>query len=363
MGLFRRGLSFTHLLGLEAERLDDQPLNRGAARFPIDFARIEDVLRASAERSRGWLRRLLPPVPIVFELPAGELRFSDLDEFRRALDERTVFPEHHSAGLADACPVELKRIATNLRQVEKRLADILAEALDEPGTMTPLLRQLDLKLFSKDHDWRDLMAVLARQSEALDDLKKLALVRYMHYLSSRQEVLRNLYLRKRYQREPAETAATGSNPGGLSCARNEAFQPHETAIFDQAARTAPNPAGPPLRALPRGETVCIQLRAQGETTIGLSRQHLFKLLAGNPMRLVDPRGVSYELLDGRNVVGRHAGNEVVLDPAYHAASRRHVVIEPLGPATALFTDLSAHGTLVEADRLPETARLDVSPAR
>ena len=74
------------------------------------------------------------------------------------------------------------------------------------------------------------------------------------------------------------------------------------------------------------------------------------------MRLADPDGNELPLGEGRNVVGRHAGNEVVVDARFREVSRRHVVIAPLGTQLALVTDLSAHGSFVPADRLPEAPR-------
>jgi hypothetical protein len=37
---------------------------------------------------------------------------------------------------------------------------------------------------------------------------------------------------------------------------------------------------------------------------------------------------------------------VVIDPAYLAISRKHVIIEPISENAALLTDISSHGTFV-----------------
>ena len=103
---------------------------------------------------------------------------------------------------------------------------------------------------------------------------------------------------------------------------------------------------------------CMNLGQAGEMALQISRQHDFRLVGGTPMRLLDPTGAAYVLAEGRNVIGRHAGNEVVVDAEYRSISRRHLVIEPLGANMALLTDLSAHGTFVPAHHLPEAPPRD-----
>ena len=199
----------------------------------------------------------------------------------------------------------------------------------------------------------------------IENFKKLALVKYMQYLGARQDVLRSLYLDKKYHREeegggfdPLATYAAG--PAPTRGTTPVAAAAGETMVLDDATRMLPSDgqARCELNALPRGETICVNLGEAGEMPLQLSRQHEFRLLAGQPMRLQDPDGASHVLLEGRNVVGRHAGNEVVVDADYRSVSRRHMVVEPLGANMALLTDLSAHGSFVPADRLPEQPRRD-----
>lgn len=359
MNTFRRKLSLASGLGLNPAQLSDQPFTRAEREPLVDFRRIESFVRESAQRSRGWLRRLLTSHPLELELTDRTVRLQGLAEFEFALASRTEFPIRKLPELMQLPPVEIKRVATNIRQVEKRFADLLAESLDEPGSIGFLLKGLELKLFSQDHGWRDIMEALIRQPPAFDDFKKLAVVKYMQYLGARQDVLRSIYLEKKAQRDgreplpavapdPEATAICHGTDGG------SALPMHETAIFDDMTRVMPAGGSEgklDFRALRRGETVCVQLGQGGELPLQLSRQHTFRLAAGWPMQLVDEGGATYLLHDARNVVGRHAGNEVVVDGSYRTVSRKHLVIEPLGPCTALLTDLSAHGTFVPARSL------------
>ena len=340
MSTFRRRESLASVLGVDASRLGDQPLSQGVTRFPFNFRGIEASLRETASRSHGWLRNWLPRRTLVLQLDDRPVRFAGLAEFEFSLAGRTEFPVNRIGELLALAPVEIKRLATNIRQVEKRFADVLAEALDEPGAIGYLLRQMDLKLFSQDHGWRELVQALNTvEGSGYDDFKKIALVKYMQYLGSRQEVLRTIYLEKKYQREndhagaAFDPLATYAISAGLPPCTSVAESPamHETAIFDDMTRILGNATGEPtLEPLPRGETICMNLRQAGEMALQISRQHDFRLVGGTPMRLLDPTGAAYVLAEGRNVIGRHAGNEVVVDAEYRSISRRHLVIEPLG---------------------------------
>ena len=101
-----------------------------------------------------------------------------------------------------------------------------------------------------------------------------------------------------------------------------------------------------LKPVPRGETICIRFADGRELDIKLAR-HRYKLFPGKHFCLVDDTsGVTHLLRPGRNVIGRHSGNEVVIDPAYLAISRKHVIIEPISDNAALLTDISSHGTFI-----------------
>jgi hypothetical protein len=101
-----------------------------------------------------------------------------------------------------------------------------------------------------------------------------------------------------------------------------------------------------LKPVPRGETICVRFIDGRELDIKLA-SHRYKLFPGKHFCLVDDAsGVTHLLRSGRNVIGRHSGNEVVIDPAYLAISRKHVIIEPVSENAVLLTDISSHGTFI-----------------
>ena len=117
-------------------------------------------------------------------------------ELEFCLESRTEVPVGKVAELKNYPPAELKRIATNIHQVRKRLAEVVTRSIQEPGTVSELLQELEIKLFSNDHEWRDIIEALNRQPATFDEYKRIALMKYMEYLSSRLNILKRSYMDK-----------------------------------------------------------------------------------------------------------------------------------------------------------------------
>jgi len=117
----------------------------------------------------------------------------------------------------------------------------------------------------------------------------------------------------------------------------------DTGIFE-IARYLPAEAER-LQRLPRGEPVSVRIPGDEGLAMKLARNS-FTLYAGSSYRIVDEKGASCPLDNDVNLVGRHRGNEVPVDPDFRDVSRRHVLIELLSPDTVRMTDLSSHGTFV-----------------
>src|SRR5690606_41237030 len=58
------------------------------------------------------------------------------------------------------------------------------------------LRELDPTIFSQDHSWRSIIAALNEGGDDLNPFRRIALVKYMQYLASRQEIIKYLYSEK-----------------------------------------------------------------------------------------------------------------------------------------------------------------------
>jgi hypothetical protein len=264
--------------------------------------------------------------------------FASLSDFDFCLSSRTEVPAGKIRELVRQSPEALTKEAGSIRQLERGFVDLLSKSMEEPGSIGYLLRDVDLKLFSQDHEWRSLFTSLVKTGKEFNDYKQLALVKYTQYLGSRQEVLKCIFENK-YQLD--------AEPAEVNGAERDA---RDTVIFEsqKAALLSPRDSG--LQRLPRGETITIQLDGDSNLDIVLSR-HKFTIVSGQEIHLLDENGPEYILQYGRNRVGREQGNDVRIDTAYRDVSRKHLIIDVESPRHVRLTDLSSHGTYVPGARL------------
>lgn len=316
--------------------------SRGNAR-PARFGPFADTL--------GRMRVLLERVctrnapPLQLEFPDRFVQFRGMREFEFALASRAEFPAARMQDLIALSPAQIEQAATRMREAERALASVLTRAVSEPGLIGEFLREIELKSFSQDHGWRAIMDGLVRLSPEYDAYKQVALVKYMQYLRARQGVMRSVFMEKTRDdtdacvhagREPEDTASVAHG---------------ETALFDLAPRAEPGKAkAKAFKPLPKGETVRIDLGDNREMELMLAGNRM-RLYTGREFYMADDGNNTYPLLAGKNLVGRHAGCDVVVDAACRAVSRNHLIVEPVSARQVLLTDLSSHGTEVPAGLL------------
>lgn len=285
--------------------------------------------------------------PLILEFGERSVRFSHVQDFEFALSSRTEVPATKISELIRFSSEELMREASNIREVEKRFVDVVARSLEEPGSIDYLLRQLDAKLFSQDHDWRAIIQALINQRARFNDFKQVALVKYVQYLGSRQDVLKSLYANQVSTPREREPVATNADAGGAdpSFAR-------QTLIFDVdsikdfgAINEPSREGGDRYERLPRGEVVPIPLKNGEQIEVILSR-HRFVLIAAESYHLSDGGDADFRLREGRNIIGRMPASDVILDVSYRDVSRKHLIVDVRGDGIIEFTDLSSHGTFL-----------------
>ncbi len=280
-----------------------------------------------------WRRR-----PLRLQLGAQVVSFESVSGFEFALASRTEVPSTKVADLVRLEPEALEREAASIREVQREFVGVLSAALDTPGVIGSALGEMDPKLFSQDHRWREIIAALRHQERDFEEFKRVALVKYLQYLGSRQDVLQSIYSYKH---------------AGLQHARSETDAKsaalRETVIFQLGGHPPGRPASRYAR-LPRGETVTARLDAAGELEVLLSR-HAVAIVDGARPHLRDENGREYPLEPGRNVVGRQPECDVVVDAGLRDVSRQHVTVVLRGPGLVELTDFSSHGTFVPAQAL------------
>jgi hypothetical protein len=290
--------------------------------------------------------------PLSIKIDDRTLQFDSKIDFEFALASRTEVPSAKISELVRFTAQQLLDEGSSVRQVERHFVETLSRSLQEPGSIGYLLREMDMKMFSQDHEWRAIMQGLAQQQRQFDDYKQLALVKYMQYLASRQDVLKGIYTHK----------VSGGQSQELETDSMQEPQFRQTLIFDvsesplpsppanNASPAAPGVAPPQLVRLPRGESVTVDISASNSDQIVLSR-HPFTLRLGESPALIDDRGDEQPLRPGRNVLGRHPDSDVMIDATHRDVSRTHAIIELLENGVLRITDLSSHGTFVAAEAL------------
>ena len=284
----------------------------------------------------------MPPQPIDLKVGGQSLRFDTLKEFEFALAGRTSLPYGKIQALAEVPTEALLREVGGIRQLEHRLVDVLERSMTDPGLIGDFLADIDLSTISQDFDWRAVITGLMTLDHSYDSYKKVALVKYLQYLSARQEIVRSAYssrvLHGADEVEPSQGAGT-TVP--------------DTSIFDATPLIPDHDSPGPFGRLPKGETIEIPLLRERSLNIVLAR-HLFCLVSGAPIRFVDDKQQDCALRPGKNIVGRDASSDVVVHSSYRAVSRRHLIIETEPNDTIRLTDISSLGTFVPAEYLDST---------
>ncbi|MGE0483076.1 MAG: FHA domain-containing protein [Gammaproteobacteria bacterium] len=279
-----------------------------------------------------------------------EISFHSLTEFEFALGGRTNVPATKLADLIMQSPDELKREAKSIKAVEKRFVDILSRSIEHPGEIGKLVRAIDIQVFSNDFDWRAIFKALNQQDEDYDELRRVALVKYMQYLRSRQDVIKQTYKIKQKEMEARGSRPT-AEPASTPLEDTKDFL-KETSIFDSISLEAPLDAAQHTFArLPKGEAVIVRPAHDTEFEFRLSK-HEFVFRNAKPRTIVDDQGQAYELSEGKNILGRDAVCNITVGTGMRDVSRMHLIIEPLEDGAIRFTDLSSHGSFLPAALMP-----------
>lgn len=285
------------------------------------------------------------------EIVVGDqiMHFASVQEFEFSLNGRTALPASKMSELMKLSLRELKAEAVTIEELEKRFQSLLT--LSGDTTIRRAMTRFDPTIFSKDNDWRSIIAGLNDCDDEYKEFKLAALRKYLEYLRSRKAVLRDIYRQKQVQQAQAnqgqeardhtvfgsvdKLSATSNLESTMSGPTSDATQ-----MFQQVRKKEPV-----TRRLPRGEPVMIHVKSGENIEISLSK-HKFWLTATAGLELVDEEGQHYMLAKGRNVIGRDMECDISLSPTLKDVSRKHLIIEILGDNRLKLTDLSSHGTTV-----------------
>ena len=276
------------------------------------------------------------------EITVGEqtLKFSSIADFEFCLAGRTSVTSGKTIEMAKFSPDELKKEARNIKRIEKRFVSILSKSIEDADSINRDLRELDPQIFSQDNNWRLIISSLHEGDEKRNPFRRVALVKYIQYLSSRQEIIKYLFCEKTKGRKaaPEQIEEVGSFKDTLTL-ENTVFKP-----------TSESSHAVDIERILKGENVTISLKAGKPIYIYLSK-HQYQIVPGKVNRFIDQDKRSYDLKVGRNTIGRDAKNDIITDPKLRDVSRTHLVIELDKNNTIYITDFSSHGTFIESSYL------------
>lgn len=274
------------------------------------------------------------------ELKIGEqtYKFCSVADFEFSLAGRTAVPSKKITDMVKFSTDQLKKEAKTIKDIEKRFVSILSKSIEDTNSINRALRELDPVIFSQDHGWRDVISGLNNGNDDLNAFRRIALVKYMQYLSARQEIIKYLYSeKKRILNEPMDAHAEGGQFKDTVILDNTIFEPSSANMVSSDN----------FERMPKGEAVTVVLAAGEVMDILLSR-HACKVTNSNgKLQFVDNAGRNYDLKDGRNVVGRDSISTIMLDPVLRDISRIHVIIQKFDAKTVQITDMSSHGSYIQ----------------
>lgn len=276
------------------------------------------------------------------------LLFHSPQDFEFALSGRASLPASKIAALSRLSDEELLREAEAIRAVEQRFNEALSGTLEDITTVGPLLKTMEASIISQDHNWRSIIGALNDAEVIPETYKKIALVKYMQYLTSRQEVVKSLYS-NRQPRESGEARPLNGTPVHRPTAR---FR--ETMLLNLNGVSNLELDDASFSRLPKGETVEVDLDEDSAIDLLLAN-HQCRILLRDRLTFVDQNGHDSELRVGRNVVGRDATNDIIMDANLRDVSRKHLIVESDGVRQIKLTDISSHGTSLPPRYLDHTS--------
>ena len=272
--------------------------------------------------------------PIEVAIGEQTLKFNSLADFEFSLAGRTSVPVEKFKNAIKLSLGELKKEYKKIKVIEKNLVSILSLSMSQPDGINRALRELDIKIFTQDHGWREIISALHNGGDELNDFRHIGIAKYLQYLSSIQEILQELYSEKKKE-------ILASTPSGASNINHQNLKQKPKSVE--------------MERLSKGENIAVHVNA-GEQIDLLLSNHKCMIVGGETnIKFVDESGKFYDLKNGKNIVGRGSSSDIVMSEKLRDISRMHMVIEEADTNTLYLTDLSSHGTFIPAKYLMDNS--------
>jgi len=292
--------------------------------------------------------RKIPTDVLSIYIEGDNYVFQSPQDFEFALNGRTCLPAPKIAALSRLDDNELLREAEAIRAVEQRFSQALSGTLEDITSVGPFLKAMEPTIISQDNNWRSIIMALNDVDCVPETYKKIALVKYMQYLTSRQEVVKSLYA----NRQPRSTAE--DRPVNGSAVYRPTARFRDTMLINLSDISEMERHEISFSRLPKGETVEIALQRDHAVDLLLAK-HQCRILLQDRLLFVNQEGHDSELRVGRNIVGRDATSDVIMDSGLRDVSRKHLIVENDGVGQVKLTDISSHGTSLPPRFLDHTS--------
>ena len=242
------------------------------------------------------------------EITVGEqsLKFNSLADFEFSLAGRTSVPSKKITGMVKFSTDELKKEARTIKDIEKRFVSILSSSIEDPDSINRALREMDAQIFSQDNNWRQIISALHNGDNELNEFRRVALVKYMQYLSSRQEIIKYLYSEKK--RNIKSSASSNDTEAGSEFKDTLIL---ENTVFEPISGEYQSGE---MEKMPKGENVTIRMKPGKKIVILLSKNQCKIIADESSIKFIDDAGRSYDLKIGKNVIGRDSKSDIMMDP-------------------------------------------------
>ena len=265
--------------------------------------------------------------PMQFAIGEQTYKFSSLAEFEFSLVGRTSLPVGKFKRAMKLALGELKKEYKKIKVIEKELVSILSASISQPGSINRSLREIDVNTFSEEHGWRTIISALHNGDDELNEFRHIAMVKYLQYLSSIQEVLQEFYAEKKKEILKSSTS------------HSKNLKQNITKSFSKEQE---------MERLSKGENIAIHINAGDKIALLLSNHQCSIIGEESSIKFVDESGRYHKLKSGKNVIGRGSDSDIVMSQNLRDISRMHVVIEGAETNMLYLTDLSSHGTFIPA---------------
>jgi hypothetical protein len=292
--------------------------------------------------------RRIPTDVLSIYIEGDNYVFQSPQDFEFALNGRTCLPAPKIAALSRLDDNELLREAEAIRAVEQRFAQALSGTLEDITSVGPFLKTMEPTIISQDNNWRSIIMALNDVDRVPETYKKIALVKYMQYLTSRQEVVKSLYANRQPRSSAEDRPVNGSAVYRPTARFRDTMLINLNDISDMERHEIS------FSRLPKGETVEIELQRDHAVDLLLAK-HQCRILLQDRLLFVDQEGHDSELRVGRNIVGRDATSDVIMDAGLRDVSRKHLIVESDGVGQVKLTDISSHGTSLPPQFLDHTS--------